>query len=209
MAGLPRALTVAPLRVVRPQDLSEVYTQPSVQLARLVRQGRVHRIAHGFYVVPPDDAPLSWEPTLEAVAAGVATAIFAQRVPVLMHLSAARLHGALPRAIGNAFVAVPRQHAPVPLLDDRSSTVIFVARDVDALDSVLQPTDLGPTLVTGIEQTIVDLARRPALGGLATEARAAAMDLWPRADQAVLDDLAGRQRAVSPVARLRSLVSAA
>ncbi len=87
-------------------------------------------------------------PTLEAVAAGAATALYGERVPVLMHLTAARLHGALPRAIATAVVAVPEQHRPVRVADRPEGTITFVARDVDTLDAVLLRTDLGPALVT-------------------------------------------------------------
>lgn len=64
-----------------------------------------------------------------------------------MHLTAARLLGALPRAIGRAIVAVPHQHAPVHVID-QAAAIIFVAREADRLDATLTCTDLGPTLVT-------------------------------------------------------------
>src|SRR5688572_22768126 len=105
MPGLPAAITRAPLRTFRPQDLVNVYSQPNVQLHRLTRQGRIRKVAHGYYIAVPDDRGPTWAPSLEAVAGGIATAIFGERVPVLMHLTAARLHGAVPRAIAEAFVA--------------------------------------------------------------------------------------------------------
>lgn len=43
----------------------------------------------------------------EAAAAAVATALYGDGVPVLTGLSAARMHRALPRAIGVGYVAVP------------------------------------------------------------------------------------------------------
>ncbi|MFC7573142.1 hypothetical protein ACFQX8_12380 [Klenkia terrae] len=96
MTAVPTAITQAPLRTIRPQDLAAVYTQPNVQLARLTRGGRVRKAAPGLYYALPDDQDVTWLPTLEAVAAGAATALYGDRVPVLMHLTAARLHGALP-----------------------------------------------------------------------------------------------------------------
>ena len=58
--------------------------------------------AHGFYCeVPAAADPARWKPTLEAAAAGIAAA-YGDRVPVLMGLTAARMHQALPRAIGQA-----------------------------------------------------------------------------------------------------------
>ena len=204
MASLPSAITRAPLRTFRPQDLAGVYSQPSVQLHRLVRDPRVRRAAHGLYYTVPDDQDPTWTPTLEAIAAGVATAVFGDRVPVLMHLTAARLLGALPRAIGQAFVAVPRQHAPLDLVDRSAATVVFVARDVDALDAVLHPTDIGRALITTPEQTVLDLAKRPQLGGMPDECRAAARVLLPRCDPQRLEEIAQAQRMVRTLDRLRA-----
>ncbi|MGY1709141.1 type IV toxin-antitoxin system AbiEi family antitoxin [Geodermatophilus sp. SYSU D00758] len=204
MAGLPGEMTRAPLRTFRPQDLAEVYSQPSVQLHRLIRDPRVRKAAHGLYYTVPDDQDPTWMPTLEAVAAGVGTAIFGERVPVLMHLTAARLLGALPRAIGQAFVAVPRQRAPLHLTDRPAATVTFVARDVDALDAVLHPTDLGRALVTTPEQTALDLTRRPRLGGMPDDCRAAARVLLPRCDPERLEEIAKAQRMLRTLDRLRA-----
>jgi len=53
-----------------------------------------------------------------------------------MGISAARLHGAVPRALGIATVAVPAQRRPVTL-DGRSERVIFVPRNVERLDAEL------------------------------------------------------------------------
>lgn len=202
MPGLPTAITRAPLRTFRPQDLAGTYTQPNVQLHRLTRQHRVKKAAHGFYYAVPDDQEQTWTPTLEAQAAGIGTAIFGERVPVLMHLTAARLLGALPRAIGQAFVAAPRQHAPIRVAD-RGATITFVARDVDALDAVLHQTDLGPVLITTPEQTVLDLAKRPRLGGVPEEAQAAIRILLPRCDEDRLVELARDQRMVRTLDRLR------
>lgn len=208
MPGLPAAITRAPLRTFRPQDLADVYTQPSVQLHRLVRQGRVRKIAHGYYLAVPDDQGPGWAPTLEAVAAGIATAIFGERVPVLMHLTAARLHGAVPRAIAEAFVAAPRQHDPIRILAPRPAAITFVARDVDDLDAVLHRTDLGPALITTPEQTVLDLAKRPHLSAIPEECRAAARALLPRCDRDRLIELASAQRASAPLRRLRDHLQA-
>jgi AbiEi antitoxin C-terminal domain len=202
VATLPGVITRAPLRTFRPQDLAEVYSQPSVQLHRLIQDPRVRKAAHGLYYTVPDDQDPAWTPTLEAVAAGVATALFGERVPVLMHLTAARLLGALPRAIGRAFVAVPRQHAPLDLTDRPAATVTFVARDVDGLDAVLRPTDLGPALLTTPEQTVLDLTKRPTLGGMPDECRAATRVLLPRCDEARLEEIARAQRMVRTLDRL-------
>jgi len=205
-ARLPKAITAAPLRTFRPQDLVRTYTQPNVQLHRLLRDGAVRRVAHGLYYTVPDDKPDTWTPTLEALAAGVATALFGERVPVLMHLTAARLHGALPRAIGQAFVAAPRQHAPVDVEDhpQRRAIITFVARNVDGLDAALTRTDLGDALVTTPEQAVLDLGKRPQLGGMANECRAAIRALLPRCDDALLTELARTQRMRRTLDRIRT-----
>lgn len=207
--GLPTVMTHAPLRTFRPQDLAAVYTQPGVQLNRLTRQGRVRRAAHGYYYAVPDDQDPTWTPGLEALAAGIATAVFGERVPVLMHLSAARMHGALPRAIGVVLVATPRQHAPVLVDLGRPATVTFVARDVDRLDAVLVGTDLGPALATTVEQTVLDVARRPDLGGMPDEALAVVRALLPRCDGTHLADLARDQRMTRVLDRVVQTLPAA
>lgn len=204
MAQLPELMTRAPLRTVRPRDLAAVYTQPNVQLARLTRQGRVRRAAPGIYYALPDDRDATWLPTLEALAAGAATALYGERVPVLMHLTAARLLGALPRAIAHAVVAVPTQHRALPVLDRPTGVLTFVTRDVDALDATLVRTDLGPALVTSPEQTVLDLTKRPALGGMPDECRSAVATLLPTCTLERLDELAHNQRMVRTLQRLRT-----
>lgn len=156
-----RVIGRAPLKTVRAQDLAGAYAYPQKSLLDLKRRGIVHKIAHGYYcLVPPGEDPVTWMPTLEAAAAGVAATIWGERVPVLMGPSAARLHGALPRALGTATIATPVQHRPI-LLSDREATVRFVMRDVDVLDAIRVQTDLGPALATSPAQTALDLAREP------------------------------------------------
>lgn len=140
-------------------------------------------------------------PTLEAAAFGIAAADYGPDA-VLMGLSAARLHGAIPRALAVAVVAVPKQR-PVLNLSDRAAHVRFVRRDVGRLDAERLPTDLGTALATGVEQTLLDLAHRPDLGGAEDEAWAAVAALWPRADHDMLEFLAGRQRLRAALERAR------
>jgi hypothetical protein len=202
---LPLAITTAPLRTVRPRDLDDVYTEPKVQLRRWVREGRMNRLAHGAYYALPDDAEAPWFPTLEAAAAAAATAFFGDRVPVLMHLTAARLHGVIPRALGVAIVAVPRQHKRLKLLDRPDGEVLFVKRDVEVLDAVLTDTDLGEALMTTLEQTALDLAKRPTLGDLPDQTREALAALLPRCDRDRLVELAQAQRAQAALAVIARL----
>lgn len=192
--GVPASFARRPLRTVRPVDAAEQYAQPRQQLARLARNGVLHRVANGFYVVvPQDQVGLPWLPALEAVAAGIAAADFGPRDAVLMGISAARLHGAIPRALAAAVVAVPRQRARVRLRD-RPGTVMFVQRRTDRLDAEMLPTELGRALVTTVEQTVLDLAHRPGLGDAEDEVPAAIRALLPRCERDRLDELAAEQR---------------
>ncbi|HEV3357330.1 MAG TPA: type IV toxin-antitoxin system AbiEi family antitoxin [Pseudonocardiaceae bacterium] len=195
--GRGRALTQLarlPMRTLRPADASAVYAQPRQQLARLAANGEVRHVANGYYtVVPLDQRGTDWKPTLEAVAAGIAVATYGPDNAVLMGVSAARVHGAIPRALATAVVAIPRQR-PAVNLKDRDALVVFVKRDVDRLEVERMPTDLGRTLVTTLEQTVLDLAHRPTLGNARADVPAAVHTLLARCDRDLLDDLATRQR---------------
>lgn len=197
----PMAITRAPLRTVRPANLTEVYTQPNTQLHRLAKQGRVRHLAHGFYCAIPDDKGPNWQPTIEAAAAGIATAIFGDKNIVLMGLTAARVLGGYPRAIGNATVAAPAQHEPVQL-DFKNGVVRFMKRDTDALDARLERTDLGAVLVTTPEQTVLDLTKRPRLAGTPEAAAEAIRNLLPQCDRTTLERIARTQRMRATLARL-------
>ncbi|MDQ1536337.1 MAG: hypothetical protein QOE58_730, partial [Actinomycetota bacterium] len=115
---------------------------------------------------------------------------------------AARLHRALPRATGVAFAAVPVQRHPLRLAD-RDGRVHFVTRVVADLDAVLVTTDLGQALATTPEQTVLDLTRADP-GGQDADTQETVNALWPECDQAVLAEIAGRQRMRATLARLRA-----
>lgn len=194
----------APLRTVRAKDLAQVYAHPGQAARALERRGLLHRLAHGFYcAVPAEHDPALWRPTIEAAAAGIASATYGDRVPVLTGLTAARVHRALPRAIGIAFAAVPAQRRPLQLVD-REGRIHFVTRAVADLDAVLVTTDLGPALATTPEQTVLDLARADPRGQDA-DAQEAIDALWPECDKGVLAEIAGRQRMRATLARLRAM----
>lgn len=205
--GLPPRLLRRPVRIFNTADAAEVFAHPRPQLARLVAAGVLHRLAGGFYVVVPQEfTGVPWRPGLEAAAGGIAAVLFGSDNAVVMGLSAARLHGAVPRAVASGLVAVPRQHRPIRLLD-RDARVVFVARDVDRLDAEMVDTEVGRLLVTGVEQTALDLARRPDLGGAADQAREAAEVLWSRCDPQIVDRIAGEQRLRMAAWRLREWAS--
>ncbi|WP_082515901.1 type IV toxin-antitoxin system AbiEi family antitoxin [Cellulomonas sp. Leaf395] len=187
-------LAVRPMRTVRPADLEQHYVNPRAVLRDRAAKGEVHKIAYGTYVAVPDDAPdqARWRPGLEAAAAAVATAIFGDRVAVLMGMTAARLLGAAPRARGHATVAAPRRHRDVPLTDRRDAVIHFVHRDMDAVDTQPVATELGVTLITTPEQTLVDLARDRTLNK--ADQHAAMLALARNVDWDRVAALAAKQR---------------
>lgn len=191
---LPSALLRRPLRVLRPQDAAGSYAHPRPEFARLTNAGVLRRLGSGYYAVVPDDQiDRNWRPELEAAALGIAAADQGIDAVALMGLSAARIHGAIPRALGVAVVATTG-HRTTLTLADRDATIVFARRDLSRLDRQRHTTELGQGWVTSIEQTVLDLAARPELGGLADEATAARRALMPRADLAVLRELATAQR---------------
>jgi len=199
--AVPRELAGLPLRTLRPQQAAGVYAQPRGEVRRLERRGALHRLAHGYYVVVPQEhVGTDWMPALETAAAGIATADFGPGNVVLMGISAARMHGAIPRAIGTAVVAVPAQRNTITLADC-GAKVRFVKRDTTRLDAERMSTELGLTLVTTAEQTVLDLARRPGLGDAEDEVRNAVRILLTRADPALLEELAKAQRAQASLRR--------
>ena len=191
---LPPALWRRPLRVLRPQDAAEVYAHPRPEFARLAGAGVLHRLASGYYaVVPEDQIDRAWIPELEPAALGIAAADQTVNAVALIGLSAARRHGAIPRALGVAVIAAAGHRTALRLVD-RDATVLFVRRDVTTLDVERRAMELGQGWVTTVEQTLLDLAARPSLGGMPEVARAAIDALLPRADRGVLDTLASAQR---------------
>lgn len=197
----PRIAT-RPMRVVRPADLDGVYTNPRAVLAKQARSGKVHRVARGVFVAVPDDAydPHRWRPAFEAAAGAVGTALVGERAAVAMGMTAARLHGAVPRARARAELAVRARRRPVDLTDRPAGTVEFRVRDVDALDVQTVQTELGPMLTTTPEQTVVDLA---AGHPEAPDVHAAMTVLARRVDWDMVERLATERR--RPARTLRAL----
>ncbi|OAN27783.1 type IV toxin-antitoxin system AbiEi family antitoxin domain-containing protein [Mycolicibacterium iranicum] len=199
--AVPASLATRPLRTFRTGQAADTYAYPGPEIARLHEKGLLHRLADGYYVVVPQDMlGRRWIPDLEAAAAGIATTIYGHDDIVVMGLSAARLHGAIPRALATAIVAVPRQHRPITLTD-RPAVVRFVKRSTAELDAERVRTDLGPTLATTPEQTILDLAHRPALGDSANHVPAAVEALYAQADPDRLQQLATEQRRLASLRR--------
>lgn len=203
---LPAPLARAPMKTIRPRDAEAIYAHPRAQLARLSERGLLHRVADGYYVVVPQDmVGRSWTPGLEATAAGIASAIYGPDDVVVMGPSAARLHGAIPRALATATIAVPRQHREIAL-SDRPAVVRFIKRDTSRLDAERIDTPLGPALVTTPEQTVLDLAHRPELGDAEVDIRSAVIELYARSDRQRLSALASDQRRIASLRRAEDWV---
>ena len=187
--------TLASLRrgVLRPRDAAGLYTQPALQFRRLEKEGVLLKVAHGYYAhIPEASRGGQWRPEIEALALGVGQADYGINGAVLMHLSAARVQGAIPRAIAVAVLAVPKQR---PTLETTCGRIIFVKRDVARLKRIKIITELATGWSTSNEQTAVDLARRPDLvKGMSHVAREAACALFVLSNKDILDSLAEVQR---------------
>lgn len=198
---LPTELARAPMKTIRPLDAAHYYAHPRAQLARLSERGLLHRLADGYYVVVPQDmVGNSWMPGLETAAAGIASAIYGPDSILVMGISAARLHRAIPRALATATIAVPDQHRRIAL-SDRPAAVRFIKRDTKRLDAERYDTELGPTLVTTPEQTILDLANRPKLGDAEIDVPIAVAALYERSDKDRLQALATEQKRTASLKR--------
>lgn len=203
--GLPPELARGGERILRPRDAADIYVQPWTEFKRLAELGALQRVATGYYAVVPLSrlGDKRWRPSIEATALGIAKADYGTSAVALMGPSAARHHGVLPRAIGLAAVAVPKQR---PRLKTTVGQVIFVKREVSKLDIERIETEFGPGWVTTAEQTMVDLAVRPSLGGLApADVAAAIRGLNGRAQADVVQRIAQEQhkpRALTAIAKL-------
>lgn len=204
--AVPPELAALPMRTFKAQAASIAYAHPRSQLARLVRKGALHRLAHGFYsVTPQEHLRSSWAPETEAAAAGVGTAVFGQGNAVLMGVSAARAYGAIPRAIADAVIASPTQHAPVRFVD-RDGQIYFVKRNIETLDIQPVNTELGRAMITTPEQTCIDLAHTTILKIGKPDTIAAIQALWPNCDQVKMARLSKAQRKKAALERARTWV---
>lgn len=198
---MTRTLALLHRGILRPRDAEAIFTQPALQFRRLEAKGELLKVAHGYYVlIPESERGANWRPAIEAIALGIGQADYGRNGVTLMHLSAARIHGAIPRAIAVAVLAVPKQR---PTLKTEFGRIIFVKRDVESLKRVRTDTEIGTGWVTSIEQTALDLAKRPELvsgmDGVSGEAISALIN---RVDSKKLTDIAESQRMKSALARI-------
>lgn len=193
MVNVPEPLATADPRVVRPVQLRDEYANPAKELARLTEAGALLHLAHGYYAIIPEPyRGTRWRPAIEAVALGIAQVDHGPDDVALMGPSAARLIGALPRALGIAVAATAKQR---PALHTSVGPIRFVTRDVRRLDVQRAETELATGWVTTAEQTVLDLADRPELGGLPrTDVADAIRTLGHRIDWHRLTVLAEEQR---------------
>jgi predicted transcriptional regulator of viral defense system len=199
--AVPASLAAHPLGTFRTAQAQHTYAHPAAEVARLHERGLLHRLTDGYYVVVPKDmVGRGWMPGLETAAAGIASAIYGPDDIVVMGISAARLHGAIPRALATGTVAVPAQHRQIAL-SDRTAVIRFVKRDTKGLDAERYETELGPTLVTTPEQTVLDLAHRPGLGDAEIDVPTAVAALYERSDPDRLQALAAEQRRIASLRR--------
>ena len=159
-------------------------------------------MAHGYFAhIPEVSRGGEWRPEIEALALGIGQADYGKNEVALMHLSAARIHGAIPRALAVAVVAVPKRR---PALETSCGRIVFVKRDVDSIKRMRIETELATGWCTSIEQTALDLANRPELiEGLATIAEDAARTLFFRSNEQKLGILIEKQRMGTAFIRLK------
>lgn len=200
---IPTALTKRTNKVVRPRDAADVYAHPRGEFERLLQQAVLRRISTGYYALAPMErlGDPRWRPELAAAALGVAQADYGRDAVALMGVTAARRHGALPRAIGTAVVAVPKQR---PRLHTDLGEIVFVKRDVKRLDLERVETELTTGWMTTPEQTAIDIAARPRLGGIdEADAWQIVRALARRIDWALAENLARDQHRPAALARVK------
>ncbi|MFE0131594.1 type IV toxin-antitoxin system AbiEi family antitoxin [Streptomyces sp. NPDC059037] len=204
--GLPPELAGRANLVLRPKDAAVVYAHPRPEMARLVKNGAALRLATGYYLLVPGRhlSDSTWRPDLHALGLGIGQADYGQDGAALMGIGAARQFGAVPREIAATFIAVPKQRLP---LETEFGRIVFVRRDVASLDLERMETEVTPGWVTTPEQTLLDLAARPTLGGLPAEAISEALRaLSLRADADLLTELAAGQHKTAALKRARHLI---
>lgn len=189
--------------VLRPRDAAEMYSQPARLFNYWEKEGVLLKVAHGYYVhIPESSRGTSWRPEIEALALGIGQADYGKNEVALMHISAARIHAAIPRALAVAVVAVPKRR---PSLETTCGQIIFVQRDVGSLKKIRIDTELATGWCTSIEQTALDLAGRPGLvKGLGEATKEAAQTLFDRVNEKKLQAVIRDQRMGSALARLKS-----
>lgn len=191
--------------VLRPKDAQGIYVQPHPEFRRWEESGVLLKVAHGYYAHIPEAARGgSWRPEIESLALGIGQADYGKNSVALMHLSAARIYGAIPRALAVAVIAVPKRR---PTLETSCGRIVFVKREISLIKRMRIDTELATGWCTSIEQTVLDLANRPDLvNGLTTLAQDAARILFTRSKDQKLNELLKSQRLETAFSRLKKWV---
>ena len=172
---IPDILGLTGNRVIRTRDLRTFYSNPANEAGRLAQHGILLKLSNGYYVIVPEERRNGgWRPAIEDVALGIGVADYgAERAP-LVGPSAARVLGALPRALSVGVLAAPVHRSP---LKTTAGQVVFSFQKIERLDVQRTRTELVTGYASTAEQCVLDLAARPTLGGispsLAAEARQA------------------------------------
>lgn len=193
MAGLPIEITASPTGVIRPADLRRAFANPAKEARRLARDGVLLRLSHGYFAIVPEPfRGTKWRPSIEAVGLAIGQVDYDRDGVAGAGITAARLLDAIPRALGECVVAIQKQR---PHLNTTAGRVHFVTRNVPRLDLQKAETELASGWITTAEQTVLDLADRPALGNLPpTEIAEAIRRLARHVDWQRLNHLARAQR---------------
>ena len=206
VTAVPPEALLKPTLMLTGRSAAEVYAQPAGELKRLADAGAIVKVARGYYTaVPVGKVAGAWLPSMEDLAAGLASAIYGPGVGALWGLSAARVHGAVPRAIAIGYAFGPTQHRSIALVC-RPGQVQFRKRDPERLDLEYLNTELGPSLITSIAQTILDLSSKDfeGEGDLRTEA---VRNLMTLVEPDELEELAARTRGMAALRRAQRVVA--
>ena len=200
---IPEQLLRRSNRVVRPRDLKDLYAIPAQEMQRLASQGVLLHLTHGYYAVPPAAwiGDQSWVPEVEAVALGIAVADYDVSEVALVGISAARVLGLVPRALGSAVVAVPARRRS---MTTTAGLVHFLHRNAAEFETQVWRSELGQGRVSTVEQALLDVARQPQQAGVTLRtAEEVLRTLSLEADWAIARDLAGTQSALPSYRRAR------
>jgi len=192
--------------IFRPRDFEDRWIHDD--MARMEANGAILRVARGSYVLVPEAQRRpnpTWRPNIERVALGLAAAAYGINNVALVGPSAARAHGAIPRAVGIATVSYPSTRPRD--IETIVGTVRTYRRSIDQMDVVRVRNDLVHGLVTSREMTMLDLASKAPKWPLPDDARLESIRLLAtRVDSSLIDELAGSFRKQSARRRLNQLL---
>jgi len=192
--------------ILRQRDFDD----PSVddEFKRFEANGVTLRVAHGAYVLVPEaqrGPDVAWRPNIERVALGLAAAAFGPSNVALIGPSAARVHGAIPRAGAIATVSCPstRPRDVATLV----GTVRMYRRAIDQMDVVQLTSDLVDGQVTSVEMTMLDLASKAPKWPINEPDRAEAIRLLAaRANWDLAEEIAAQHRKKTSLAAVKRML---